>query len=198
MDPEIDAGVAAINAAAEGGRSQGLDWASSLTFDTGKEVSASLIDNIVIVLPRANLIIASCTVLQVDEYLREMKLSKHRMNHNFGVRVTYLRCSVSACPYRSRLLENLDYNEDIPHFEIEVLTATEHNHQVEVARERGLTALQKDIVRLSIERGQAAPKKVLYFTLLVRYDSRKDKTSVTNKTSLLYLRSSGNSTDYSR
>ena len=131
MDPEIDAGLAAINAAAEGGRGQGLDWASSLTFDTGKEVSASLIDNIVIVLPRANLIIASCTVLQVDEYLREMKFSKHRMNHNFGVRVTYLRCSVSACPYRSRLLENLDYNEDIPHFEIEVLTATEHNHQVE-------------------------------------------------------------------
>ena len=81
MDPEIDAGVAAINAAAEGGRSQGLDWASSLTFDTGKEVSASLIDNIVIGLPRANLIIASCTVLQVDEYFREMKLSKHRMNH---------------------------------------------------------------------------------------------------------------------
>ena len=141
---------------------------------------------VVIVLRQANFFIALCTVLQVDEYLREMKLSKHRMNHNFGVRVTYLRCSVSACRYRSRLLENLDYNEDIPHFEIEVLTASEHNHQVEGARERGLTTLQKNIVRLSIELGHAAPKKVHYFTMLYICECRKEKTSVTNKMHLNY------------
>ena len=44
MDPDIDGDVAEINAAAEGGRGQGLDWEPSLTFETGKEVSASLID----------------------------------------------------------------------------------------------------------------------------------------------------------
>ena len=131
------------------------------------------INIVVIVLRQANLFIALCTVLQVGENLREMKHSKHRMIHNFGVRVTYLRCSVSACPYRSWILENLDYNEDIPHFGIEVLTASEQNHQVEVARERGLTTLQKNIVRLSIERGQAAPKKVHYFAMLYIYEKKR-------------------------
>lgn len=37
MDPEIDVDAVAINAAAEVGRSGGLDWAPSLTFDTGEE-----------------------------------------------------------------------------------------------------------------------------------------------------------------
>jgi hypothetical protein len=95
-----------------------------------------------------------------------MKLSKFRVNHNSGVRVTYLRCSVAACPYRCRLLENLNFDGDIPHFEIEVLIASEHNHQVKIVRERGLTLLQKNIISLSLERGQAAPKKVFDFELL--------------------------------
>jgi hypothetical protein len=102
-------------------------------------------------------------VQQVEEYLKEMKLSKFRTNHNFGVRVTYLRCSVAGCPYRCRLSENIDYEGNIPHFEFEVLTDNEHNHQVEIARERGLTIRQKIIIDLSLERGQAAPKKVLSF-----------------------------------
>ena len=36
MDPEIDVDVVAVDAAAEAGRGEGLDWAASLTFDTGK------------------------------------------------------------------------------------------------------------------------------------------------------------------
>ena len=104
MEPEIDADTAV---AVEAGHGQGLDWERSLTFDTSKASSASPIDIIAIVLRQAHLFIALCIVLQVDEYLREMKLSKHRLNHNFGVRKTYLRCSVSACPYRSRLLDSI-------------------------------------------------------------------------------------------
>lgn len=50
-DAEIDADAAVE---VEAGRGQGLDWERSLTFDTGKEVSASPIDIIAIVLHRAH------------------------------------------------------------------------------------------------------------------------------------------------
>ena len=114
------------------------------------------------------------TVQQVKEYLSEMRLSKFRINHNLGVRVTYLRCSVAGCPYRCRLLENINYEgENIPHFEFEVLTASEHNHEVEVARDRGLTLRQKNIIDLSLQRNQAAPKKVLNFMFLIPKEAQE-------------------------
>ena len=109
-----------------------------------------------------------------------MKLSKFRMNHNIGVRVTYLRCSMAACPYRCRLLENLNFDGEVPHFEIEVLATSEHNHQVEIARERGMTVLQKNIINLSIERGQAAPKKVFNVMLLLLRGDQRVKIFITN------------------
>ena len=115
------------------GRGQGVDWIPSLTFDTEVEVKS---------------------------YLQENKLSKCRTNHNIGTRVHYLKCITSGCPYRCRLLENLVYGDEVSRFELEIDPDLEHNHQVDVARERGLTPAQKAVIRLSIERGQAAPKKV--------------------------------------
>ena len=88
------------------------------------------------------------------------RLSKCRTNHNIGVRINYLRCAVSACPYHCRLLENIAHGDDIPHYELEIAPGLDHNHQVEVARERGLSLAQKTIIQLCIERGQSAPKKV--------------------------------------
>jgi hypothetical protein len=61
------------------------------------------------------------------------------------------------------MLENIVHGALIPHYELEVAPGLEHNHQVEVMRERGLTFAQKSIIRLCIERGQAAPKKVNYY-----------------------------------
>ena len=48
MDPEIDADaiVVAVNAAAEAGRGEGLDWATSLTFDTGESCPSIAIKSI--------------------------------------------------------------------------------------------------------------------------------------------------------
>lgn len=54
----------------------------------------------------------------------------------------------------------MHYNEVIPHYEVEIAPGIDHNHNVEVFRERGLTPAQKIIVQLCIDRGQAAPKKV--------------------------------------
>ena len=113
------------------------------------------------------------TVEQVKEYLKEMRLSKFRTNHNFGVRFTYLRCSVAGCPYRCRLKENIDYGGDIPHFEFEILTASEHNHQVDIVRERGLTLQQKNIIDLTLERNQSEPKKVLNFMLITPNEAQE-------------------------
>ena len=98
------------------------------------------------------------TAAQVKEFVQAMRLSRYRTNHNLGVEVTYLKCSVAGCPHYCRLLENLSH--PIPPFEIETAPDCDHNHQVEVPCVRGLTVAQKEIIRLSIERGQGAPKKV--------------------------------------
>ena len=98
------------------------------------------------------------TAVQVKEFVQANRLSRYRTNHNIGVKVTYLKCSVAGCPHYCRLLENLSH--PIPPFEIETTPDFDHNHQVAVPRERGLTDAQKEIIRLSVERNQAAPKKV--------------------------------------
>jgi hypothetical protein len=115
------------------GRGQGIDWTRSVTFETDLEVRA---------------------------YLEDSNLSRCRTNHNIGIRVNYLKCSIPGCTYQCRLLENINHGAEVPHFEIEIAPDLEHNHQAVVARERGLTFAQKSIIRQCIARGQAAPKKV--------------------------------------
>ena len=58
-------------------------------------------------------------------------------------------------------MANLIVREGIPHFEIEEVLTTDHNHQVDVPRDRGLSIRQKSIVNLCVDRGQGAPKKVV-------------------------------------
>lgn len=79
-------------------------------------------------------------------------------------------------------MENLNFDGEVPHFEIEVLATSEHNHQVEIARERGMTVLQKNIINLSIERGQAAPKKVFNVVLLLLCGDERVRDSQPTKT----------------
>ncbi len=96
----------------------------------------------------------------LSSYLDEANLSRCRTNHNIGMRVNYLKCAVAGCPYQCRLLENINFGGVVPQCEIEIASNLAHNHQAVVARDRGLTFAQKAIIRLCIERGQAAPKNV--------------------------------------
>ena len=108
------------------------------------------------------------TTITGDEaraYMEQNGLSRCRTNHNLGVRVNYHRCSIAGCPFQCRLLENVIHDEIVPQFELETAPELDHNHQVEVFRERGLTPAQKAVVQLSINRGQAAPKKVIMYML---------------------------------
>ena len=75
-----------------------------------------------------------------------MRLSRYRMNHNIGVRVTYLKCSLVGCLHICRLLENLAHA--VPPFEVGTTADSDHNHQFKVPRERGLAVPQKDIITL--------------------------------------------------
>lgn len=153
MDPEIDVEVDAP--AGDVGRGEGLDWTRSVTFDSGNLEKIHITSTQPLTYK-----IDLTTDQQVKVYLEEMNLSKYRTNHNIGRRVSYLRCSFTGCPYNCRLIENIAHGDRIPHFEIEIVPALDHNHQVDVGRERGLTTAQKAIVQLCIDRGQAAPKKV--------------------------------------
>lgn len=99
-----------------------------------------------------------------------MGLSKHRTNHNIGVRATYLRCSIAACLYRCRLLENLNFVGDIP-------------QSRQRAQSPGGNCPREgthSVINLSIERGQAAPKKVFNFKLLFVSGGQRVKRFVTN------------------
>ena len=123
------------------GRGQGIDWTRSLTFETDLEVRA---------------------------YMEESNLSRCRTNHNIGIRVNYLKCSIPGCIYQCRLLENINHGAGVPHFEIEIAPNLKHNHQAVVARERGLTFAQTTIILQCIQRGQAAPKKVHFYYIYYR------------------------------
>ena len=143
-------------AAQEAGRGQGLDWTRSDTFDTGNFLKLTFQTSIVKLVTSRFSIIAK----EAKVYIKQNGLSRCRTNHNLDVRVNYLRCSIPGCPFHCRLLENLVHNDMIPHFEIETAPGHDHNHQVEVFRERGLSSAQKVVIQLYIDRGQAAPKKV--------------------------------------
>ena len=98
--------------------------------------------------------------LEVRNFLTEHKLTKSKTNHNIGARVTYLNCSVSGCPKKLRVVTNLIPTEGVSPYVIEEITDTIHNHQVDLPRNRGLSLEQKAIIKLCVERGQGAPKKV--------------------------------------
>ena len=98
---------------------------------------------------------------EVKKYLLENKLAKSKTNNNIGSRVTYLKCLFSGCPKKLRVVTNLIAREGIPNFEIEEVLTTDHNHQVDVPRDRGLSISQKSIVDLCVDRDQGAPKKVV-------------------------------------
>ena len=106
--------------------------------------------------------------LEVTQFLTDEGYTRSRTNHNVGVRVTYLKCSVAGCPKRLRLLRNLTSGGDRPPNEIEEVIDTAHNHQAVINRGRGLSVAQKSIVDLCIERGQAAPKKVKMLELTTK------------------------------
>ena len=94
-------------------------------------------------------------------YLSVNNLAKSKTNNNIGSRVTYLKCLFTGCPKKLRVVTNLIVREGIPNFEIEEVLTTDHNHQVDVPRERGLSNHQKSIVDLCVDRNQGAPKKVV-------------------------------------
>ena len=102
-------------------------------------------------------------------YCTENQLSRCRTNHNVGVRVTSLKCSINGCPKVNRLLTHLNPAEDENKYQLQEIEGQEHNHQAEVAPHRGMTLAQKEVVRLCIERGQSAPKQVKKNTI---YTSR--------------------------
>lgn len=96
----------------------------------------------------------------MKEYLDEKQLTRSRTNHNIGVRVTYLQCSHHGCPKKLRLLHFLVNLEARRRFEIQEVVDTDHNHNVIIPRERGLSVQQKRIIDLCVDRGQSAPKQV--------------------------------------
>lgn len=58
------------------------------------------------------------------------------------------------------MVTNLIPTEGVSPYVIEEITDTIHNHQVDLPRNRGLSLEQKAIIKLCVERGQGAPKKV--------------------------------------
>ena len=95
----------------------------------------------------------------MKQYLEANQLTKSRTNRNVGVRVTYLKCGHNGCPKRLHLLHQLVDREAVTRFQIQEVVETEHNHNVVIPRERGLTAQQKSVTDLCVERGQRTPKK---------------------------------------
>lgn len=93
-------------------------------------------------------------------YLTENQLSRCRTNHNVGLRVTSLKCAIRGCPKVNRLLTLLYPLEEQHPYQLQELEGQGHNHQAEVAPHRGMTLAQKEVIRLCIDRGQSAPKKV--------------------------------------
>ena len=123
------------------------------------------------------LIIHQKTEAQIYEYCAENQLSRCRTNHNAGLRVTSLKCAIPGCPKVNRLLSIFNPLEDQHPYQLQELEGQAHNHQAEVAPQRGMTSAQKEVVRLCIERGQSAPKQVNKTSIQTRrlllFDSKK-------------------------
>ena len=69
-------------------------------------------------------------------------LSRGRTNHNIGVRVTYLTCQHEGCNVKLRIIKKLDLENSI----LEHVEAFDHENDMEIPHERGLTVEQKRIV----------------------------------------------------
>ena len=83
-------------------------------------------------------------------------LSRGRTNHNIGVRVTYLTCQHEGCNVKLRIIKKLDLENSI----LEHVEGFDHEHDMEILHERGLTVEQKRIVIECYDRDCGAPKKV--------------------------------------
>ena len=65
---------------------------------------------------------------EATSYCSSAKLSRHRTNHNLGIRVISLKCPHLHCPVRLRLCKNYQPLEVAHPYDIQRVEGTQHNH----------------------------------------------------------------------
>ena len=115
------------------GRGQVLDWVTEAMFQTGG-LSFTKLRSFVCF--SVTITFNNIAEIVANAHCANNRLSRCRINHNLGRRVTSLRCSIAYCPMRYRLSASVNSPEGILPYRLEKVEDAEHNHNHLIAPNR--------------------------------------------------------------